>query len=208
MCNHKKKLSLRHPLPTFDSFSFFKADLGSIRYFKNQQNFIKVSSDIYFNVVSWFPGNACVKHHFTRSAPVPPQLPLQHEPCKGWHELSLELQCAQHVSDWLTRSVFAKCTPFCHCLMYLGCVQIRCRKVGRPPIKSHHKHFHLIRWIAGLVKRIKLEGNKLNFKWDFMIDAMYHYYLCGINNQLLPMYSMNHKLCMSKDGALFEGKKC
>ena len=28
-----------------------------------------------------------------------PQLPLQHEPCKGWHELSLELQCAQHVSD-------------------------------------------------------------------------------------------------------------
>ena len=139
--------------------------------------------------------------------PRPPQLPLQHEPCKGWHELSLELQCAQHVSDWLTRSVFAKCTPFCHCLMYLGCVQIRCRKVGRPPIKSHHKHFHLIRWIAGLVKRIKLEGNKLNFKWDFMIDAMYHYYLCGINNQLLPMYSMNHKSCMWKNRALSEAKK-
>ena len=153
------------------------------------------------------PRKCLCKTTFQHTMPPSPQLPLQHEPCKGWHELSSELQCAQHVSDWLTRSVFAKCTPFCHCLMYLGCVQIRCRKVGRPPIKSHHKHFHLIRWIAGLVKRIKLEGNKLNFKWDFMIDAMYHYYLCGINNQLLPMYSMNHKLCIWKDRALSKGNK-
>ena len=55
--NNKKKLSLSHPLSTFGSFSFIQASLWLT-------NLIKVSSNNYFNVTSWFPGNVCVKPHF------------------------------------------------------------------------------------------------------------------------------------------------
>ena len=48
-------------------------DSWLIRYFKNKQNLIKMSSDIYFNVASWFPGNVHVKTHFnTQCPPGPP----------------------------------------------------------------------------------------------------------------------------------------
>ena len=64
--NHKKKLSLRHPLPTFGSFSFFQASLwvGVDKVLQKLQNLIKVRSDIYFNVASWFPGNVRAKPYF------------------------------------------------------------------------------------------------------------------------------------------------
>ena len=52
--------------------AFFKHpfDSGSRRYFKNKQNLIKVSSDIYFNVTSWFQGNIRVKPHFNTQCPL------------------------------------------------------------------------------------------------------------------------------------------
>ena len=61
--NHKKKLSLRHPLPTFGISSFCQAFLW-LGVDKVLQNLIKVSSDIYYNVASWFPGNVRIKPHF------------------------------------------------------------------------------------------------------------------------------------------------
>ena len=57
--NHQKKLSLRHPLPTFSFFQAFWLGVNKVL-----QNLIKVSSVIYFNVASWFPGNVQVKPHF------------------------------------------------------------------------------------------------------------------------------------------------
>ena len=58
--NHENKLDLRHPLPSFGSFGFFQASI----WLKNKQTLVKLSSDIYFDVVSWFPRNA----HCTVSA--------------------------------------------------------------------------------------------------------------------------------------------
>ena len=51
------------------AFSRHPFDSRSIRFFKNFKNLIKVSSDIYFNVASWFPGNIHVKPHFNISLP-------------------------------------------------------------------------------------------------------------------------------------------
>ena len=44
-------------------------DSGTIRYYKNKQKLIKMSSDIYFNVASWFSGNVSVRPHFNTQCP-------------------------------------------------------------------------------------------------------------------------------------------
>ena len=58
--NHENKLDLRHPLPSFGSFGFFQASI----WLKNEQTLVKLSSDFYFNVASWFQGNVHIKPHF------------------------------------------------------------------------------------------------------------------------------------------------
>ena len=76
--NHKKKLSLRHPLPTFGGFSFFQASIW-LRVDKVRQKLTKVSSDIYFTVTSWFLENVLVKPYFNTKCP-PPFLPTVSQP--------------------------------------------------------------------------------------------------------------------------------
>ena len=72
--NHKKKLSLRNFLPTFSSYSFFQASvwLGVDKVIQKLKNsYIKVNSDIYFNVASCLPENVRVKPHFNTQCPPP-----------------------------------------------------------------------------------------------------------------------------------------
>ena len=69
MCKPWNKLSLRHPLPTFGSFSFFQASilLGVDKILQKLTKSYKVSWDIYFNAASWFPWNVRVKPHSKHS---------------------------------------------------------------------------------------------------------------------------------------------
>ena len=58
--NHEKNLSLRYPLLTFGSFSFFQASI-----------WLGVSKVLHKWTKSWFPGNVRVKPQFNTQCPRP-----------------------------------------------------------------------------------------------------------------------------------------
>ena len=65
---HKKKLRLRHLLPTFGSFSLFKASLwlGVNKVF---QKLTKSYKSELRHLFQWFPGNVRVNSHFNTQCP-------------------------------------------------------------------------------------------------------------------------------------------
>jgi len=89
--NHKKKLSLRHLLPTFGSFSFFQASLwlGVDKVLQKLKKSYKMSSDIYFNVASWFPVKVHIKPHFNTQCPTGQEMVISHlcDCLKVWNVL-------------------------------------------------------------------------------------------------------------------------
>ena len=81
--NHKKKLSLRHPLPTFGSFSFFQASLwlGVDKVLKKLTKFYKSELKNLFQCCILIPRKCPRKTPFQHT--VPPAGPQVRRPGQG-----------------------------------------------------------------------------------------------------------------------------
>ena len=81
--NHKKKLSLRHPLPTFGSFSFFQASLwlGVDKVLPKPTKSYKSELRHIFQCCILIPRKCLRKTPFQHTVPTPQIF----KPSDGWH---------------------------------------------------------------------------------------------------------------------------
>ena len=102
--NHKKKLSLRHPLPTFGSFSFFfrhQLDSGLIRYilqkltksYKNELRHL-------FQYCILIPRKCQRKTPCQHTVPSPLRYSKSHIFSETWHKMILGVIVLNCLSQW------------------------------------------------------------------------------------------------------------